>query len=196
MRVLWISPTGTGLAAVQPLLDRGDTVVGYGPTVNERLPEVKQAQLYPFAAKADLLVVDSPFPLVKTPSSWRPSQESLFIEELRRHHQIRTLGATPTVDLLHGDARYLRKWCKRLALVYDPAPGEPAWEQSAWWSDMVDDISLAPWKALFQTIQFRGYFTLRGVVDDLGRRVASCDATLPNGSGLLPYIDALCNPPS
>lgn len=168
MKVLWVSPTGAGVEASRSLTAAGHTLVGYGP-VGDLMPTIEKAALYPFAAQADLLVVDGPFPLVKTPSSWRPSQESLFIEELRRHHGVQAIGPTPTIDLLVGDERYRRKWCRRLSLPYDNTapPGELV-------AGFEDDAAFAAWHDLFAKVQFHGYFQL-GYNDGA---IVSCGATL------------------
>lgn len=182
MRFLWVSPTGTGLEIAHRLITGGHTVVGWGSPL-EGIPAIDRLGLMSFARAADLVIVDGTFPLVPTRRSWRPSTESLFFDELRRHHDILALGPTPTVDLLAADGRYLRKIMGRFGIPAGPAdlPGEP-WSSGAWFlgNRVVPHgpylSSLVP---LFKSVGFRGWFELTGVVTEDGPVVTGCNASWP-----------------
>src|SRR5678815_6021172 len=133
MKVLWVSPRGDGSVLAERLKAAGHQIVVYGEAAG--LPLVDQKDLYTFAKASDLVVVDGPFPVVRTRRSWRPHQDSLFFDELRRTYNFTALGPTPTVDLLVGDRRYLRKWCAKLNIPYDvDAQGDP-WTSGAWFRE-------------------------------------------------------------
>jgi hypothetical protein len=190
MKVLWVSPEGAGWATAQGLIAAGHTVVGWGLGASNL---IAREGLAPFARAADLVVVDGTFPLVPTRRSWRPSTESLFFDELRRHHQVIALGPTPTVDLLVGDARYLRKIMGRFGIPCESMSGsmsgsEP-WSSGAWFHGnkvTPDGPYLASLVPLFKSVGFRGWFELTGVVTGDGPLVTGCNAawppdTLPDG---------------
>jgi hypothetical protein len=167
------------------------------------LPLVNQKDLYKFAKLSDLVVVDGSFPVVRTRRSWRPHQDALFFDELRRQYGITTLGPTPTIDLLSGDRRYLRKWCGKLGIAYDTdrdtgvASGLPevggiaegagrgsreTWFTGGWFRDK-DIIPPGPylqsWAPLFKSVGFRGYFQLDGYISESGPVVTSATASWP-----------------
>lgn len=176
MRILWVSPTGSGLSVAQKVRDAGHQVVAYGQT--ENIPTVGQDYLFTFAKAADLVVVDGPFKLEQNRRSWKPAKDALFFDEVRRHHDIVALGPTPTVDLLVGDRRYFRKWCHRLAIPYAPHT-DGSWTSSAWFrgNDVVPPGPyLDAWKPLFKAIGFRGWFELQGEVGKNGPVVSACSA--------------------
>jgi hypothetical protein len=146
-------------------------------------PGIEKGKLYEFVKHADLSVVDGPFPLEATShGSWRPSTDSLFVEEVRRKHGAIAIGPTPTIDLLVGDKRYFRKWCKRLNLPYSKGGiGEP-WSFGAWFRErdiIPEGPYLAPWRPLFKSIRFRGWFELCGFIDESGVAVTHCRADWP-----------------
>jgi hypothetical protein len=191
VKILWVSPEGTGSEIAIRLIHGGHTVVTWGL---EGLPAVDRAGLAPFAQAADLVVVDGTFPLVPTRRSWRPSTESLFFDELRRHHDVLALGPTPTVDLLVGDARYLRKIMGRFGIPSEPVSGtvsdlDEPWSSGAWFLGnrvVPDGPYLASLVPLFKSVGFRGWFELTGLVTPDGPVVTSCNAnwppdTLPEG---------------
>jgi hypothetical protein len=187
MKVLWVSPQGDGAQIAQRLVTSGHTVVGWGSPMPGVL-HVNREGLAPFAQRADLVVVDGTFPLVQTRRSWRPSTESLFFDELRRHHRVVALGPTPTVDLLVGDPRYLRKILGRFGIPCGPAEGEP-WSSGAWFHGnrvTPEGPYLGSLVPLFKSVGFRGWYELTGVVTEDGPIVTGCNAhwpadTLPEG---------------
>lgn len=177
MKVLWVSPTGSGLSVAQKVRDAGHQVVAYG--AGDVLPTVDQPFLFTFAKAADLVVVDGPFKLEQNKRSWKPAKDALFFDEVRRNHDIVALGPTPTVDLLVGDRRYFRKWCDRLALPYAPDT-DGSWTSGAWFraNEIVPPGPyLEPWKPLFKAIGFRGWFELQGEMRASGPVVSKCSAT-------------------
>lgn len=180
MKILWISPRGDGAVLAERLRESGNQVVVYGEAAN--LPLVRQPNLFQFAKASDLVVVDGSFPLVRTRRSWRPHQDALFFDELRRTYDITALGPTPTVDLLCGDRRYLRKWCSKLNIPYDPsAEGDP-WSSGAWFRNneiIPPGPYLDAWKPLFKSVGFRGYYELNGVVTPDGPVVQSASSAWP-----------------
>lgn len=180
MKILWISPRGDGTVLAERLRASGHQVVAYGESQN--LPLVQQPNLFQFAKASDLVVVDGSFPLVRTRRSWRPHQDALFFDELRRAYNVAALGPTPTVDLLCGDRRYLRKWCHKLNIPYDPdATGDP-WASGAWFkgNDVIPPGPyLEAWKPLFKSVGFRGYFELLGVVTPDGPVVQAASSAWP-----------------
>lgn len=199
MKILWISPRGNGLDLASRLRVAGNQIVVYGEGAG--LPLVKQKDLYKFAELSDLTVIDGSFPLVRTRRSWRPNQDALFFDELRRQYNTICLGPTPTVDLLVGDRRYLRKWCGKLGIAYEPRmdrldqqsePNSDAtvrdqlsdFSTGAWFRDK-DIIPpgplLASWQPLFKSVGFRGWFSLTGYVGKDGPVVQSASADWPVG---------------
>ncbi len=204
MKLLWVSPRGEGIDLATKIRDAGHQVVMYGEGAG--LPLVQQQDLYKFAKLSDLVVVDGAFPVVRTRRSWRPHQDALFFDELRRAYGIVALGPTPTIDLLVGDRRYLRKWCSKLGITFEPAAnpgvsgsvaeadlphgsGEP-WATGAWFRDK-DIIPpgplLASFAPLFKSVGFRGYFELSGYIGQDGPVVqrastAWLDNDLPAGA--------------
>lgn len=180
MKIVWISPNADGAVTAQALQAQGHTLVSWPSDVG--VPVIMRQGLANFAKAADLLVVDGPFPLERTQRSWKPSVASLFIDELRRKHGIKALGPTPTVDLLCGDERYFRKWCGRLKIPYTRTPDGEVWTGGAWYAgnDVIPPGPyLDPWKVVFKSVGFRGYFGLVGV----GETVTACDARW-NASGI------------
>lgn len=195
MKLLWVSPRGEGIDLASRIRDAGHQVVMYGEGAG--LPLVKQNDLYKFAKLSDLVVVDGSFPVVRTRRSWRPHQDALFFDELRRQYSIPALGPTPTVDLLTGDRRYLRKWCGKLGIAYAPADsglaprlstddGDPgrgdAWDSGAWFrgNDIVPPGPfLQSWAPLFKSVGFRGFFSLHGYVSPDGPVVTAASASWP-----------------
>lgn len=181
MKCLWVSPEGNGQPIAEALVHQGHTVVSWGPNAIPGVNAVDRHALAPFAQAADLVVVDGPFPLTQTRRSWRPSNESLFFDELRRHYRVIALGPTPTIDLMVGDARYLRKICGRFAIPYGAGDGEP-WSSGAWFfgAHVIPEgpylKALAP---LFRSVGFRGWLELCGVVTDDGPTVQTCNASWP-----------------
>jgi hypothetical protein len=158
----------------------GHTIAVYGES--DDLPAITAQATYAFAKAADLVVVDSTFPLERTRRSWKPSPASTFVEELRRKHDVVALGPTPTVDLLVGDRRYLRKWCERLGIPWqhDSDILGPAWTSGAWFkaNDVVPPGPyLESWKPLFKSINFRGWFQLDGRMTPDGPVVNGASAT-------------------
>lgn len=186
MKVLWVSPTGSGLSVAQRVRDAGHQVVSYGGETD--LPKIEQAYVYTFAKAADLVVVDGAFPVEKTKRSFKPSKDSLFFDEVRRNHDIIALGPTPTVDLLVGDRRYFRKWCERLGIAYSPST-DNSWSSGAWFraNEIVPPGPyLDAWKPIFKAVGFRGWFALHGEVTASGPVVSGCSAswepsTIPEG---------------
>lgn len=171
--------------AAQPLAQRlrdgGHRVAVYGPG-----GDLDKPRLFTFVKHADLSVVDAPFPLEPTShGSWRPSADSIFVEEVRRHHKALAVGPTPTIDLLVGDARYLRKWCGRLGIPYSktPAPEADPWSSGAWFRER-DLIPPGPylsmWQPLFKSVRFRGWFELLGHIGSGEPVVTACSATWPD----------------
>lgn len=187
MRLLWVSPQGDGTVIAEKVRDAGHQVVVYGEGVG--LPLVKQADLWAFAKASDLVVVDGPFPVVRTRRSWRPHQDSLFFDELRRAYRITALGPTPTVDLLLGDPRYLRKWCERLTIPYAKIGEGVPWSSGGWYraNEIIPDGPyLGVWKPLFKAVHFRGWFELLGVMSEEGPVVTGARGgwpgeTIPEG---------------
>jgi hypothetical protein len=182
VKVLWVSPQGDGADIASRLVLSGHTVVGWGhPMPN--VQSVERTGLAPFAQAADLVVVDGTFPLVQTRRSWRPATEALFFDELRRHHRVVALGPTPTVDLLVGDARYLRKIMGRFGIPAGPVDlvGEP-WSSGAWFHGnkvTPDGPYLASLVPLFKSVGFRGWYELTGVVTEDGPVVTACNGSWP-----------------
>lgn len=187
MKVTWISPQGAGLEIAKRVRDAGHQVVVYG--LEGELPRVEKQDLFTFASAADLVVVDGTFPVERTRRnggrvgrSWRPDRDALFVDELRRKHDVQALGPTPTVDLLVGDRRYLRKWCERLSIPYAPDAEGAAWSSGAWFKDneiVPPGVYLESWKPLFKSIGFRGWFELEGVMTKDGPAVQRCNAHWP-----------------
>ena len=200
MKLLWISPRGEGLDLATRLRESGNQVVVYGEGAG--LPLVQQKDLYKFAELSDLCVIDGSFPLVRTRRSWRPHQDALFFDELRRAYHVSALGPTPTIDLLTGDRRYLRKWCGKLGIAYEQpglarllessATGEGTGPQRAGMSDFstgawfrgADIVPpgpyLASWQPLFKSVGFRGWFELSGYVGPDGPVVTGANANWPS----------------
>jgi len=184
MKLLWISPRGNGLDLASRLREAGNQVVVYGEGAG--LPLVRQKDLYKFAELSDLTVIDGSFPLVRTRRSWRPHQDALFFDELRRAYSTVCLGPTPTVDLLVGDRRYLRKWCGKLGIAFSTDPTLPAgvsdFSTGAWFRDK-DIIPpgplLASWQPLFKSVGFRGWFELTGYIGEDGPVVNGATADWP-----------------
>ena len=198
MKLLWISPRGEGLDLATRLRESGNQVVVYGEGAG--LPLVQQKDLYKFAEISDLVVIDGSFPLVRTRRSWRPHQDALFFDELRRAYNVRALGPTPTIDLLTGDRRYLRKWCGKLGISYEQ-PGLAGLPESsehgvrperssmsdfstgAWFrgTDIIPPGPyLASWQPLFKSVGFRGWFELSGYVGLDGPVVTEANANWPS----------------
>jgi hypothetical protein len=203
MKLLWISPRGEGIDLATRVRAAGNQVVVYGEGAG--LPLVQQKDLYKFAELADLCVIDGSFPLVRTRRSWRPHQDALFFDELRRAYGVKALGPTPTVDLLVGDRRYLRKWCAKLGIAYqhpgsnsevagldDSAAGDNAGGQErasvsdfstgAWFrgNDIIPPGPLlSGWAPLFKSVGFRGYFELVGSIGANGPVISRASATWP-----------------
>jgi hypothetical protein len=188
VKVLWISPEGKGFPNAEQLVKEGNKVVAYGSTAPDPIPNVPKEALWTFAKAADLVVVDGSFPLERTRRSFKPSQDALFFDELRRKYAIACLGPTPTLDLIVGDPRYLRKWCARLGLVYGPErplEGATPWEAGAWFigNDIVPPGPLLlPWKPIFKAVGFRGWFHLTGWVGGDGVHVTGAETTWPADS--------------
>lgn len=187
MKLLWISPRGEGLDLATRLRESGNQVVVYGEGAG--LPLVQQKDLYKFAELSDLTVIDGSFPLVRTRRSWRPHQDALFFDELRRAYHVTALGPTPTVDLLAGDRRYLRKWCGKLGICYEHAGegGAPSGELSnfstgGWFRDK-DVVPAGPlllsWVPLFKSVGFRGWFELTGYIGEDGPVVTGANTSWP-----------------
>lgn len=180
MKILWCSPTGAGLDVARRTMNAGHTLAVYGESAD--LPAITAQATYAFAKAADLVVVDSPFPLERTRRSWKPTAASTFVEELRRKHAVVALGPTPTVDLLVGDRRYLRKWCERLGIPVQHIGDVlgPEWSSGGWFREN-DVIPPGPylesWKPLFKSIGFRGWFQLDGRMTPDGPVVQSASAT-------------------
>lgn len=177
MKILWVSPEGAGKVTAESLKSQGHGIVAWGSGAGTLdVPLIQQSALTAFATVADLVVVDGPFPLVRTNRSWRPCTQSLFFDELRRKHAIRALGPTPTVDLLCADVRYFKKWLKRLAIPYvDHKPADTAWISSGWFHGSAVTPTgpyLEPWKPLFKSVGFRGHFAVAGI----GESLTACDA--------------------
>lgn len=191
MKVVWVSPSGAGLDLARGCRTAGHQIVAYLPSparteapteASTDLPEVPKSGLAQACRVADLVVVDGPHPAEKTATSWRPSVDSLFFDELRRHHRVTALGPTPTIDLLVSDPRYLRKMCRRLDVPYaTAADGEP-WGVGAWFKAkevVPPGPLLAPWVPLFKSVGFRGWFALIGVVTSDGPVVTGASADWP-----------------
>jgi hypothetical protein len=188
LNVLWISPEGAGLSTAEKIRTAGNQLMVY-PGMGTNVPElgtVARVDLWTWASTADLLVVDGPFPLTRTRSgSLRPSDESLFIDELRRHYSKIAIGPTPTVDLLVGDLRYFYKWCgDRLDIPWtnipETVPDAQPWSSGTWFRRgeiVADGPYLKPWSQLFERVGFRGWFELDGVVGPSGIVVTGCSAT-------------------
>lgn len=179
MKVLWVSPTGYGQTVATEVKDAGHTILSYGSALPGIAP-VDKGALTAFAKAADLVVVDGPFPLLPTRRSWRPAPEALFFDELRRHHAVVALGPTPTVDLLVGDPRYLRKMCGRYGIPYSPdyAAGE-VWSSGGWFLGheiVPDGPYLRPLAPLFKSVGFRGWFELLGTMTEDGPVVRGAEA--------------------
>lgn len=192
MKLLWISPRGEGLDIATRLRESGNQVVVYGEGAG--LPLVQQKDLYKFAELSDLTVIDSSFPLVRTRRSWRPHQDALFFDELRRAYHVTALGPTPTLDLLAGDRRYLRKWCGKLGIAYSSPLEAPVSDFSTggWFRDK-EVVPAGPlllsWVPLFKSVGFRGWFELSGFIGEdgpvvTGARTSWPDAAIPNGNEL------------
>jgi hypothetical protein len=217
LNVLWISPEGAGLSTAEKIRTAGNQLMVY-PGIGTSVPElgtVARVDLWTWASTADLLVVDGPFPLTRTRSgSLRPSDESLFIDELRRHYSKIAIGPTPTIDLLVGDPRSLRKWANRLQMPYGEGPGgpriddreggryvdtPPEWSSGSWFRQgelLAPGPFLQPWAELFDGIGFRGWFELLGYIDMDGPVVTAANATwaddtIPEGQEA-EFLQALC----
>ena len=188
MKVAWISPKGYGLGIARSIRDQGHQIVVYSPLLHD-LPTVEKHQLAFFSQKADLVVIDGPFPLEPTRHSWKPAREAVFIDELRRHYNVLALGPTPTVDLLVGDARYLRKNCRRLGIPYDRGGTGELWTSGAWFrKDAIipDGPFVRSFLPIFKAVGFRGWFELTGVLQEGIPVVSGCQAvwaedTIPEG---------------
>lgn len=187
MKIVWVSPRGDNLSVAGILQSQGHQVVTYG--ITGELPVVPKAGLAQAAVVADLVVVDGPHLLERTRRSWKPSQDALFFDEMRRKHGVTALGPTPTIDLLVGDRRYLRKTCTRFGVPFDlTALGEP-WMSGAWFKAheiIPPGPYLDPFAPLFKAVGFRGWFQLQGVMTTDGPMVQSADAswaadTVPTG---------------
>jgi hypothetical protein len=179
VKITWVSPAGAGLDLALACRTAGHQIVVYGAT--SALPAVPKEGLAQACRVADLVVVDGPHPAERTPSSWRPSQDSLFFDELRRHHRVTALGPTPTIDLLVADARYLRKMCRRFGVPYGAAEGEP-WSSGGWYRSkeiVPPGAFLEPWAPLFRSIGFRGWFQVDGVLTEDGPVVTGASADWP-----------------
>lgn len=178
MNIVWVSPEGDGKEIVDRVITAGHSVVAYGMH-GLAAPYVVQGALAPFCRSADLVVVDGPFPLTPTRRSWKPANESLFVDELRRHYNVRAIGPTPTIDLLIGDRRYLRKMCGRFDVPYrQSAEGEP-WSSGGWFlgnSVVPEGPYLRAWVPLFKSVGFRGWFELTGTVTPDGPIVTGARA--------------------
>lgn len=179
MKILWVSPLGAGIDLANRLKDTHQVVV-YGE--GARLPLVKQQDLYTFAKHSDLVVVDGPFPVVRTRRSWRPHQDALFFDELRRQYNVTALGPTPTVDLMVGDRRYFRKWCERLRVPYSATTdiGSKSWSSGGWFKGnevIPPGPYLDVWKPVFKSVGFRGFFELHGYLGSDGPIVTGCSAS-------------------
>lgn len=183
MKVVWVSPAGSGAVTARALVTQGHDVVSWGAEIG--VPQVVQSALATFCQKADLVVVDGPFALERTARSFRPSDAALFFDELRRKYHVVALGPTPTVDLLWGDRRYLRKWCRRLQIPFaDGAAGEP-WSSGAWFRER-DVVPQGPylqaWQPLFKSVGFRGWFEMHGHDGQVANVTAAWPADqLPEG---------------
>ena len=174
MNIAWISPSGAGREIVQKLLQTEHTVIAYGEDVG--VPSIEKKVLAPVCRNADLVVVDGTFPLKDTKRSFRPADVSLFLDELRRKHRVVALGPTPTIDLLVQDARYFTKWCRRLGIPHARKIHEgEAWTSGAWFvgNEVIPPGPfLEPWKPIFKSVGFRGWFELYG----MGETVLTCSA--------------------
>src|SRR3990172_9037013 len=182
MKILWISPRGDGAEIAGRILRRGHQLVLYGEGAG--MPLVRQADLWAFARVTDLAVVDSSFEVVRNKRSWVPHRDALFFEELRRKHHFVALGPTPTVDLLVGDRRYLRKWCRTLGIPYVPETpdGTEPWSSGAWFrkNDVIPPGPyLQEWVPLFKSIGFRGWFALHGYIGEDAPVVTACSSSWP-----------------
>lgn len=188
MRCVWVSPEGAHVETALRIQAAGHAVVTYGHGASG-LPAVPKLGLADAARVADLVVVDGPYPLTRNGRSWKPSLDSLFWDELRRHYQVVALGPTPTVDLLVGDRRYLRKMCARFGVPYDLAAQGSAWSSGAWFSAtgaVPPGPFLDPFVSLFKSVGFRGWFALHGVLTADGPVVQAASAewaadTVPEG---------------
>lgn len=201
MKLLWISPRGEGLDLATRLRESGNQVVVYGEGAG--LPLVQQKDLYKFAEISDLCVIDGSFPLVRTRRSWRPHQDALFFDELRRAYNVTALGPTPTIDLLVADRRYLRKWCGKLGIAYEHAglagtdevnpeggdgqrplrPSVSDFATGAWFrgSDIIPQGPLlASWQPLFKSVGFRGWFELTGYIGESGPVITGASSAWPS----------------
>lgn len=187
MKIVWVSPEGEHLPIAHRIKDQGHAVVAYG--VAGDLPVVPKTMLAQTAKVADLVVVDGPHPLRKTRRSWAPSVDSLFFDEMRRHYDVVALGPTPTVDLLVGDPRYLRKMCTRFDIPFDVQAVGDSWSSGAWFRGkevIPPGPYLDPFQPLFSAVGFRGWFCLHGVLTSDGPIVQAADAswaadTVPEG---------------
>ena len=97
-------------------------------------------------------------------------------------YNVIALGPTPTVDLLCADRRYLRKWCGKLNIPYDPSGDEANWSSGALFRSneiIPPGPYLDQWKSLFKAVGFRGWFELQGYVTSDGPVVTGASATWP-----------------
>lgn len=179
MKVVWVSPAGAGADLAASVAAAGHAVVSYGTLAG--IPKVGKPGLAQACRVADLVVVDGPHAAEKTASSWKPSADALFFDELRRHYDVTALGPTPTVDLLVADPRYLRKMCRRFGVPYGVADGQP-WSSGAWFKskDVVPPGPLVTaFAPLFKSVGFRGWFELTGVLTPDGPVVTGANADWP-----------------
>ena len=172
VKIAWVSPEGAGKDTALRLREQGHTLISWPADVG--VPLAPRDKLASFCRAADLVVVDGPFPCDRTIRSWKPSVASLFVDELRRKYRVKALGPTPTIDLLCGDQRYFKKWCRRLSITWTNTALDP-WESGGWFDGKTFTPTgpyLESWKPLFKSVGFRGWWQLTGV----GEALVGCDA--------------------